>query len=132
MGDLKIYEMPKFPKSPNIWQILQKPQFSGNSKKSYCKVDSLLYANCMVLSIETWNVSVYLQLFVLSLGKLQKVRNYGLKKHFWSPISSEQCFDINLKIWAEMVLEILRLNNSKIPWCFPVPSKSFLSRYFQE
>ena len=51
--------------------------------------------------------------------KLQKVGNSELKTHFWSLISSKQCLEIyisyiNLKIWAEIVPEILK-SNLKIP-----------------
>ena len=63
-------------------------------------------------------LSVYPQLFLISVGA-ENVTNFK-KSEIVGPISSEQCFEIqisyvNLKIWAEMVPEILQSNNLKIP-----------------
>ena len=116
---LESYGLPKIPESLKIWQVLEKSQFSSGtmSKKLYFKCEwfcsqkrQIEYLSSVICNfIGCWKYN-----------KLQKVRDSGLKNHFWSPISSEQCFEmhifyIKLKIWAEMVPEILKLKNLKIP-----------------
>ena len=119
---LESYGIEKLPKSTKICQILQKSQFK---QFLYWKVGSLLYVKCGWFCPQKHKTECLSSIICDYTGfwkwdKLQKVRNYGSKTHFWSPISSEQCFEIhishiNLKIWAEMVPEILKSNNLKIP-----------------
>ena len=74
--------------------------------------------------------------WVLKMGQTSKSQEIASWiPILWSPISPDQRFEIhisyiNLKTWAEVVPEILKSNNLKIPQWFPGPSKFVLSRNF--
>ena len=114
----KVQKFSRFCKNHNF-------QVPVSKNYLYWKVGSLLYVKCVWFcsqkhKIECLSSIIYDFSGCWKCDKLQKVRNCGSKTHFWSPISSEQCFEIqisyiNLKIWAEMVPEILQSNNLKIP-----------------
>ena len=91
-------------KNLEICQILQKSQFSSGSqskKNIYWKVSSLFYVKCAWFCSQKHKVECLFSIICDFLvcwkwDKLQKVRNFGSKTHFWSPISSEQCFEIHI------------------------------------
>ena len=88
---LESYGIEKLPKSTNICQILQKSQFK---QFLYWKVGSVLYVKCGWFCPQKHKTEHLSSIICDYTGfwkwdKLQKVRNYGSKTHFWSPISSE-------------------------------------------
>ena len=117
-------------------------QVAVSQKKSYWKVGSRLYVKCAWCCSQKHIIECLSSIICDFIGcwkwdRLQKVGNCELKTHFWNPISSELRFGIhvsyiNLKIWAEIVPEILKSNNLKIPQWSPGPSKFVVSRNFQK
>ena len=115
----KIWKFARFCKNHNF-------QVAANQKKKlYWKVSSPFYVKCAWFCLQKHKAECLSSIICDFLvcwkwDKLQKVRNFGLKTHFWSPISFEKCFEIHicyiyLTIWAERVPEILKKNNLEIP-----------------
>ena len=103
MGVLKIYWRAMgcqiCQKSLKICQILQKSQFSG-PKNLHWEIGSLLYVKWAWFCSQKHKIECLSSITFDFIGcwkcdKLKKVRNCESNTQFWSPTSSEQCFEIH-------------------------------------
>ena len=87
----KVRTFARFCRNPNV-------QVAVSKKNVYWKVGSLLYVKCMVFVQRNIKLSVYPQLFVISLSALQKVGN----------------------CWLKPIFEVLYLLNNALKYIYPI------------